>query len=84
MKVQISGAEYEAEKWDGRHTEKVKQFTKGSEVCPFCDKTMGEHGMLPATQETVCPGDFLVETDDGLVVVDPTFVEAMGDGVQPV
>lgn len=84
MKVVISGSEYEAAKWDGVHTEAVKKFCKSAEKCPFCDKEMGDHGMLPATQETVCPGDFLVETEDGLVVVDPTFVEAMGDGVQPV
>ena len=77
MKVKVNGVEYEAEKWDGRFTEKVKQFSKSSSLCPFCRKAESEHGHT-AAGDVVCPWDFMVDTEEGVVIVDPTFLEAEG------
>ena len=82
MKVRIGGAEYEGKKWDGKFTDGVREFTKSDEECPYCEAVMAVHGMT-RDGETVCPGDFLVETEGRTVVVDAAFIEEVGsDEVQ--
>jgi len=44
-------------------------------ICLLCGKTLKEHGQLKESGIVVCPGDYIIEKDDGFVVSHPTTFE---------
>lgn len=76
MKVRINEKEYEAQRWpESSGTIKALGVGKGDFECPMCGGMMSEHGTIKGL--IVCPGQFVVETEEGMVAVDPGFVESV-------